>query len=120
MFPVSSNFVNTPKRYDFSKCKDQRKTHFHEASKLGLQFSRNQWLVGTIGGWTWKREERALNRWWFGGVRWSMAFRAAAGSARLPGVDTGGGGDCGGGFGVGFEEEAEERRTVAAAKAEIA
>ena len=49
MFPVSSNFVNTPKRYDFSKCKDQRKTHFHEASKLGLQFSRNQWHVGTIG-----------------------------------------------------------------------
>ena len=50
MFPVSSNFVNTPKRYDFSKCKDQRKTHFHEASKLGLQFSRNPWHVGTIGG----------------------------------------------------------------------
>ena len=49
MFPVSSNFINTPKRYDFSKCKVQRKTRFHEASKLGLQFSRNQWHVGTIG-----------------------------------------------------------------------
>ena len=48
MFPVSSNFVNTPKRYDFSKCKDQRKTHFHEASKLGLQFSREPGHEGTI------------------------------------------------------------------------
>ena len=49
MFPVSSNFVNIPKRYDFSKCKDQRKTHFHEASKLGLQVSRESRHEGMIG-----------------------------------------------------------------------
>ena len=49
MFPVSSNFVNTPKRYDFSKCKDQRKTHFQKASKLGLRFSREPEHEGMIG-----------------------------------------------------------------------
>ena len=48
MFPVSSNFVNTPKRYDFSKCNDQRKTHFQKASKLDLRFSREPGHEGTI------------------------------------------------------------------------
>ena len=49
MFPVSSNFVNTPKRYDFSKCKDKKELTFHEASKLGLRFSRESGHEGMIG-----------------------------------------------------------------------
>ena len=49
MFPVSSNFVNTPKRYDFSKCKHQKELTFHEGSKLGLRFSRESGHEGMIG-----------------------------------------------------------------------
>ena len=50
MFPVSSNFVNTPKRYDFSKCKHQKELTFHDGSKLGLRFSREPRHEGMIGG----------------------------------------------------------------------
>ena len=66
---------------------------------------------------TWKREERALNRWWFGAARWSVAIKAAMGSVGLPGLDSGGGGDEGWRELVGFEEEEEAVRfwVVAAA-----
>ena len=50
MFPVSSNFVNTPKRYDFSKCKHKKELTFHDGSKLGLGFSRNPCSVRRSGG----------------------------------------------------------------------
>ena len=50
MFPVSSNFVKTPKRYDFSKCKHKKELTFHDGSKLGLQFSRKPRHEGMIGG----------------------------------------------------------------------
>ena len=48
---------------------------------------------------------RVVDRWWFDGVRWSVAGAAASGRSDLWKAVSGDGGVDGGGGCVGFEEE---------------